>query len=394
MKWRKEYIVVLIIQITEVLGFSLVLPFLPLYAQSMGATPFLVGMIPASFSLLQFLSAPIMGKLSDRYGRKPLLILSQLSTFISFVVLAFANSIEMIFLSRAIDGLLGSNMTIAQAYLSDISSKKDRSKVFAISGIAFSVGFLIGPAAGGYLAKFSYSLPAFISAGISLMTIFLTMALLKETVKDRKEFEFKWKEILDLKSFLKYFSDENKKNRLWEFFAFVLTHAIWTNQMSLYVNMKFGWGTDIVGYGLAYVGLINVIIRGVFFAKIIDKFGEAKMKMVGMWSCLISFVSLAFTTQGWMLFPVFTFFAFGGSFVRPTLTGEISKNSNEKEQGSIMGVLGSLQSLSQIMGPLVGGYVLTNFAPSLMGWVPALVMLWSIRLALRNTQGKLVKNGK
>ena len=124
MKFKKEHYIILIIQITEVLGFSLVLPFLPLYAKDLGVTPFVIGLIPASFSFFQFFSAPIMGRLSDSYGRKPLLILSQLSTLLGFIVLAFAHNIWLIFLSRAIDGLLGSNFTIAQAYLSDTSTKK------------------------------------------------------------------------------------------------------------------------------------------------------------------------------------------------------------------------------------------------------------------------------
>ncbi|MFH2118223.1 MAG: MFS transporter, partial [Candidatus Paceibacterota bacterium] len=166
--------IIFAIQVTEVLGFSLILPFLPFYALEYGATPFTVGMILTVFSLFQFISAPIMGSLSDTYGRRPLLLLSQFSTFVGFLVLGFANTLWLIFLSRAIDGLLGSNFTIAQAYISDITSTKNRSKAFGLSGAAFGFGFLIGPAIGGYLSRFGYSVPAYLAAGISLLSILLT----------------------------------------------------------------------------------------------------------------------------------------------------------------------------------------------------------------------------
>jgi len=129
---KKDYLIILIIQITETLGFSLILPFLPLYAKSLGASPLTIGLILTSFSICQFVSAPIMGRLSDHYGRKPLLVFSQLSTFISFIILAAADSLWLIFLSRIIDGILGSNFTIAQAYLSDVSGEKERSQAYRL----------------------------------------------------------------------------------------------------------------------------------------------------------------------------------------------------------------------------------------------------------------------
>ena len=136
MKLKKEVLIILLIQITEVLGFSLILPFLPYLAQDLGATPFTVGLILTSFSLLQLVSAPIMGRLSDRFGRKPLLLVSQLATALSFFILAFAKSLPLIFLSRFVDGAFGSNFTIGQAVLSDLSTKKDRSLIFGIGGMA------------------------------------------------------------------------------------------------------------------------------------------------------------------------------------------------------------------------------------------------------------------
>jgi len=384
MKFKKEHYIILIIQITEVLGFSLVLPFLPLYAKDLGVTPFVIGLIPASFSFFQFFSAPIMGRLSDSYGRKPLLILSQLSTLLGFIVLAFAHNIWLIFLSRAIDGLLGSNFTIAQAYLSDTSTKKNRSKIFAFSGIAFSVGFLIGPAIGGYLSRFNYSLAAFLAAAISLVTIFLTIFLLKETVIVKKQFKFNFSQIINLRAFSTYFADSKLRAKLLGFFSFVFTHAVWTGTMPLFANLKFNLQSDTIGFGLAYVGFITIILRTILFAKIIDRFGENKMKITGLCSLLISFVLLVLINNPWFLLLVLTFFAFGNSFVRPTLTAAISRSVSSGQQGTILGVIGSLQSLSQIIGPILGGFLLTNFIPSSMAFASFFILLFALVLVLKD----------
>ena len=384
MKLKREHFIILIIQITEVLGFSLILPFLPLYASELGATPLVVGLIPASFSLFQLFSAPIMGRLSDTYGRKPLLILSQLSTFISFIVLGFAHSLWLIFLSRAIDGLLGSNFTIAQAYLSDTSTKKDRSKVFAISGVAFSVGFLIGPAIGGYLSRFNYSLASFLAAFISLISIFLTYFFLKETVTVKKQFKFSFSQIIDTSAFSKYFSDSTIRSKLLEFFSFISTHAVWTGSMPLYASIKFGFGADLIGYGLAYVGFINIILRTILFKFFISKFGEKNMKIIGLFSVFASFILLSLLNNSWLLLLVFTLFAFGGSFVRPVLTADISRSVSRQEQGAILGVSSSLQSISQVLGPILGGFLLTNFTPNSLGYASAIILSIAIFLVLKN----------
>ncbi|MBU1117620.1 MFS transporter [Patescibacteria group bacterium] len=384
MKLKREHFIVLIIQITEVLGFSLILPFLPLYASELGATPLVVGLIPASFSLFQFFSSPIIGRLSDTYGRKPLLILSQLSTFISFIVLGFAHSLWLIFLSRAIDGLLGSNFTLAQAYLSDTSTKKDRSKIFAISGVAFSIGFLIGPAIGGYLSRFNYSLAAFLAAFISFISIILTHFFLKETVTVKKEFKFSFRQIIDTSAFSRYFADPKIRSKLLEFFSFVSTHAVWTGSMPLFASIKFGLSADLIGYGLAYVGFINIIFRTVLFKFFIGHFGEKNMKIFGLFSVLISFLLLSLLNNPWLLLLVFTLFAFGGSFVRPILSADISRSVSRQEQGTILGVSSSLQSISQVLGPILGGFLLTNFTPNSLGYVSAVIISFAIFLILKN----------
>lgn len=389
MKVDKRLLIILIIQITEVLGFSLVLPFLPFYAEDLGATPFVVGLIIASFSIFQFISAPIMGKLSDFYGRKPLLLFSQASTCLGFLILAFSNSLWMIFLSRIVDGLLGSNFSIAQAYLSDISTKKDRSKVFGISGVAFGIGFLIGPAIGGFLSRYGYSIPSFMAAGICLITMTTTLIFLPETVKRKKEFKLKIK-ILDISSFKKYFSETRVSSKLGQFFTYILAHVIWVSSFALYAKRQLGFTPVHVGYLLTYIGFISIFIRGIFLGKLINFFGENKLKIVGSVSIIIGLIGAIFISEGWTIFIIMTLFAFGTGVSRPVLIGEISRSVSPKEQGAILGLTNSLGSLSQIFGPLIGGFLISNFFPGSLSLVAALVMSLGLIMILRNNSSRKI----
>lgn len=349
--------------ITEVLGFSLILPFLPLYAQEMGATPLMIGLLITSFSLFQFISAPIMGELSDRYGRRPLLIISQISTTISFIILGLSNQLWMLYLSRIVDGLLGSNATIAQAYIGDITDKKDRSKAFGITGVAFGIGFMIGPAIGGWLSRFGYSVPAFLAAAISLSSIILTYLFLPETVEKSGQTKSFSVQIIDFKRLTRYFAQDKIRLQLIEYSFYVLAHSLWAGNFSLYADMLFSIDPGQIGFALAYVGGINIIIRGLLIPKLINWFGEARLEKMGVVSLLIGLIGASIVSSWSGLLFIITFFALGSGMLRPLMMGDISRSADENEQGAIMGVTSSLNSVSQIFGPVIGGLMLTHLFP-------------------------------
>src|SRR5512136_2377508 len=171
---------IFLIVFIDLLGFGLILPLLPFYAKSFGASELTVGLLLASYSLMQFIGAPVLGRLSDRYGRRPILLVSQFGTFIGFMILGFANALWMLFLSRIIDGISGANISTAQAYIADVSDEKNRAKNFGLIGAAFGLGFIIGPAVGGFLSRFGYQVPAFAAAGLSLLSMVLTYFMLHE----------------------------------------------------------------------------------------------------------------------------------------------------------------------------------------------------------------------
>ncbi len=386
MKFSKEYTIIFFIILTEVLGFSLILPFLPFYVESLGATPLTYGLILMTFSLFQFVSAPIMGKLSDYYGRKPMLIFSQLSTFISFIILGFANTIWLVLLSRIVDGMLGSNMTIAQAYISDISSKKNRSKAFGMIGVAFGIGFLIGPGIGGYLAKINYSIPSFIAAGVSLMTIITTYFFLPETVKRKKEIKFNLKQAFHLNDFKKYFHNKKVSSKLWQYFSFSLTHAVYVTGLAFFAERTFGFQSDNIGYLLTYVGVISIIMRGFLLNKLIDWFGERKLRFIGVNSILLGMIFLTFLNQVWLFVIVMTLFSAGAGLAIPLLSGDISRQVNEKEQGAINGVRNSLRSMSQIIGPVIGNSMINYFYPGSLGIAATVTIAIALVLMVRENK--------
>jgi len=388
MKFRKDYFTIFVILVTEVLGFSLILPFLPFYAQDLGATPLTVGLIMASFSLFQLISAPIMGSLSDSYGRKPLLIISQLPTTVGFLVLGFANSLWMLFLSRIIDGLFGSNFVIAQSYLSDISSKKDRSKVFGLSGAAFGFGFLVGPAIGGFLSKFGYGVPAFVAAGVSLLSIVITFFFLRETVTRKKNYEFSMK-VFHLGDFKKYFKNKELSVKLWQFFTFVLTHSIFISGIAMFAERQLNFGPTNMGFFFTYIGIVSIVLRGILLGKLIDYLGERRLQYFAIVSIFIGMIGISVLTEPWMFFVTMTFFAFGSGTIRPVMIGDISRKVSDKEQGAMLGITGSIGSLSQIIGPFIGGFMIEYFFPGSLGVVAAVVIFVGFGMMVWEDRNKL-----
>ncbi|PIS09709.1 hypothetical protein COT75_00785 [Candidatus Beckwithbacteria bacterium CG10_big_fil_rev_8_21_14_0_10_34_10] len=391
MKLDKRFIIIFIILVTEVLGFSLVLPFLPFMAQDLGASPFQVGLILSVFSVFQFVSAPIMGKLSDSYGRRPLLLFSQLSTFIGFIILGFSKSLWMIILSRIVDGLLGSNFSIAQAYLSDISSKKNRSKTFGLSGAAFGFGFMIGPAIGGLLSRFGYGLPSFVAALMALITILTTFFFLPETIKRKRKMNLKI-EILKFSDFKSYLLDSKVAGKLRLFFSYVLSHAIWVSSFAMFAERQLGFNAVQVGYLLTFIGLVSIILRGFLLGKIIDLIGERNSQITGLAMVVLSMLGVSFAKDFYSALFFIGFFALGSGLLRPLLMASISKSVSPKKQGEVMGFTNSLGSLSQIIGPLLGGYLIANFFPGSLGLAAGLVMIIGILTTLKGK--KISLSGK
>jgi len=358
MKFRKEHYIILIILFTEFLGWSIIIPFLPLYAQDFGASPVVIGLILMSFALTQFISSPLLGRLSDRIGRKPVLLLAQLSTFFSFIILGYANSIFMVFLSRIVDGLIGSNGSVAKAYLTDITPKKEISEIFGLRGAAFGLAYLVGPALGGILAnKYGYALPSFIAAAITFITIVLTFFMLPETVKKQKKaHKFKLIEISSTS----------------QLFIYTLAHALFVCMFSLYAKIQYNMDASGIGFLLTYYGILTIIMRGILLKHFIAKFGEQRLLGVGVVGVMIDYGILIIKNYIMVILGI-TIFAVAGAFVGTFLQAEIARKTPKRNQGGMMGLINSMDSISNIIMPVLGGFLIT-LNPILINVVSLLMM--------------------
>ncbi len=373
---------IFLIMLVDVLGFTIILPLLPFYAEKFGASPFVVGLLLSTYGLCQLIAGPILGHVSDRIGRKPLLLVSQFGTLIGFIILALSNSLPLIFVSRIIDGLTAGNFSVAQAYISDVTEPKNRTKAFGVVGIAFGLGFLLGPAIAGFLARFGYHYPIFAAATLSATSIAATAFLLPSspphTAHQHEAEDERGKSEKDGLHYLSSFKDPGLAPFLWQFFSFIFAFVIFMSGFALFAERRFVYhgvpfGAKEVGYVFAYAGLIGVVIQAGFIGKLVHIFGEVHLVKIGYISMFLGFVLLGWVhTIPFLLIAVAILF-FGSSVLRPSLMSLITQNTKRSQQGMAVGLTQSLMSVAQITAPMLSGILIQHLFLSLWAWVGALV---------------------
>jgi DHA1 family tetracycline resistance protein-like MFS transporter len=350
----------------DVLGLTIILPLLPFYAEKFGASPAVVGLLVSTYAFCQLIAGPILGRMSDHAGRRPLLLISQLGTFIGFLILAYANALWIVFLSRIIDGLTAGNLSLAQAYISDVTEPKDRAKSFAIIGIAFGMGFLIGPGISGYLAQFSYQYPIFAAAGLSATSILATYFLLPSTKPAAGDAATPRKfTVLDWGNYLRYFRQPGLASLLWQFLAFTMVFAMYITGFPLFAERRFVWqghpfGPKEVGYVYAYLGLLGVILQGGLMGWLVKKFGETTLVRAGFLFAALGLGALGFTHGIPLLLLVSAVASSGTGIVRPALTSLITQKAGRSEQGVVLGLTQSLNSIAAIIAPAIAGVLIDH----------------------------------
>jgi len=325
-----------------------------------------VGLLVSTYALCQLIAGPILGRMSDQSGRRPLLLVSQLGTFIGFLILAYANALWIVFLSRIIDGLTAGNLSLAQAYISDVTEPQDRAKSFAIIGIAFGMGFLIGPGISGYLAQFSYQYPIFAAAGLSATSILATYFLLPSTTPAVDDAATPRKfTVLDWGSYLRYFRQPGLASLLWQFLAFTMAFAMYITGFPLFAERRFVWqdhpfGPKEVGYVYAYLGLLGVILQGGLMGRLVKTFGEIALVRAGFLFAMLGLGALGFTHGIPLLLIASAVASSGTGIVRPALTSLITQKAARSEQGVVLGLTQSLNSIAAIVAPAIAGLLIDH----------------------------------
>lgn len=363
---RSPLIVILTTVFIDLVGFGIVIPVLPFYAEGtkFNATPRMVGLLFASYSIMQLIFSPILGGLSDKYGRRPVLLISIIGTGIGFLVIGFAQTLPMLFAGRILDGITGGNISTAQAYVADVTTKENRAMGMGLIGAAFGVGFIFGPAIGGILSHWGIQVPFLFAAGLCFANALLLYFKLPETVTPQRPAKNR---AARGRGFTQLFASLKQPRLgfvLTIYFLFVVSFSIMTTSFSLYTMFRFGYDARHTGYLFAYVGIIAVIIQGGLIGRLVKRFGELPLVIVGALCFAISLFAVPFVgpAAGGLgaLLVGGGVFSMGNSLATPALTSLASKSAEAEEQGTVLGVTQSVASLARAIGPFLAAILIAS----------------------------------
>ena len=361
----------------NLVGFGIIIPLLPFYAETFGASPFVIGLLFAVFSLAQLFASPVLGDLSDRYGRRPVLIFSLLGTVASFVMLAVAQSITMLFLARIVDGLSGGNISTARAYVADITEPQDRARAYGILGAAFGLGFIFGPALSGVLVRISYTAPIWAAASITVVATIMAWLWLPETVH---------RVHAGTGNPLTFLPELLRRPRVLRVlgidFVFWFALAIFQTTFGLFVAARFGYGPAATGYLFAGFGLLGAVVQGGMIRPMVRRLGDKSTFEIGLVFSAVGLVAAAYTDSltifGLILLPL----ALGMGFGMPTMSSLVSRAAGANEQGRVQGAASAVESLSRTFGPVWGAAVLQRFGEAAPYVTAALFMLVTLAMTV------------
>ena len=372
---NKRLFSIILVVFIDLLGFSLILPLLPYYAKTFNANQTTTGILIASYALMQLIGAPILGRLSDRFGRRPVLLVSVFGTFLGFLLLGFANALWMLFASRILDGLTGGNLSVAQAYISDVTDEKSRSKGLGMIGAAFGLGFIIGPVTGGLLSQWGYAVPAFVAAGISFLNLILIYSWLPESLTEEKRSQMTEKRpAVTLQALLVAFQRPFTGSILITRFFFGLAFAIFQTIFSLYALAKFNLTARDTGFVLTYVGVLSVIVQGFLVGRLTSRYREDLLITVSVVLMGISLLGWALAPSILWLYIIMTPTALSGGLLNTLLSSTLTKAVAPQEIGGILGLSAAVESSTRIIAPILGGVLLQQVGTWAPGTFGAIVM--------------------
>jgi len=375
----------------DVIGFGIIIPIFPVLIEKLvegGLSKASVysGWLMFAFSIMQFLFSPILGNLSDRYGRRPVLLLSLFGFGIDYIFLAFAPTIGWLFLGRIIAGITGASFTTATAYIADISEPEKRTQNFGMLGAAFGIGFIIGPVIGGLLGKFGTHVPFLAAAGLTLLNCVYGYFILPESLSVENRRPFDWKRANPAGALVHLKRYPLILGLAGSFFCFAIAGHATQSTWTFFTMERFKWSEAMVGYSLGAVGLLIAIVQGGLIGSINKKLGLKRSVYYGFWLYAAANVLFAFATESWMMFVYLIPYCLG-SIAGPGLQGLISSQVPANEQGELQGSMTSLISITSIIGPLLMTNLFASFtsgkltiyfpgAPFIMGAILSVISLY------------------
>jgi MFS transporter, DHA1 family, tetracycline resistance protein len=366
----RPLLIIFLTILVNLIGFGIIIPLLPFYATTFGASPLMVGLLFATFSLAQLVASPVLGAWSDKWGRRPILIFSLLGTVVSFVMLAVAQSLAMLFFARIVDGLSGGNITTARAYIGDIATEENRAKSFGFLGAAFGLGFIIGPALGGLFAHVSYTAPIWAAAAITVVATIMAWFWLPETVHRVDAVSGSpWKALRQL-------SGRADLRRLFTVdFLYLGSFAVYQTTFALFGARRFGFDAAATGYLLAAFGFLGVLVQVLMVGPVVKRLGEKQTLIVGLVFSAIGWGGSAMTHSVPLFVAMLIPGAIGIGLCNPSLVSLVSGAAGRYEQGRVQGAAGALESLGRTLGPIWGNGALQYVGEGAAYGSAALVLL-------------------
>jgi DHA1 family tetracycline resistance protein-like MFS transporter len=353
---NRPLLVIFLTIFVNLVGFGIIIPLLPFYAETFGASPFTIGMLFGVFSLAQLVAAPALGELSDRYGRRPVLLFSLGGTVASFVMLALAQSLTMLFVARIVDGLSGGNIATARAYVADITEPKDRARAFGFIGAAFGLGFILGPALSAVLSQISYTAPIWAAAAVTLLAMLLAWVWLPETV--HRATAATGKPFGNLAAMMRR---PAIRRVLAIDFVYWFAFAIFQTTFALFAARRFGFDVPQTAYFLAGFGLLGAIVQGTLIRPTVARLGDKTTFMLGIVCAAVGLVGIAWAGTVPLFAAALIPLAFGIGFGHPTVSSLVSHAARGHEQGRVQGAASAVESLGRAFGPLWGTAALQRF---------------------------------
>ena len=360
---RSPLLVIFVTVFIDLVGFGIVIPVLPYYAEGtkFGATPREVGLLFASYSLMQLIFSPVLGRLSDKYGRRPILIISLLGTCLGFLILGLATTLVMLFIGRIIDGISGGNISTAQAYIADVTTKENRAKGMGLIGAAFGLGFVFGPAIGGILSRWGTNVPFLFAGSLAFANVILLYFTLPETVTRDHPARVSaasgrgWKQVIEA------LRQPQLGFVLIIYFLSIVAFSIMTTVFALFMMFRLGYDPWHSGWIFAFVGIISAVVQGGLIGKLVKRFGEPNLVIVGGLLFTVSLFASPFVNPSIGLLGLLSVGALssiGNALAGPSLTSLASKSASAAQQGSVLGVMQSVASLARAVGPTIAAVII------------------------------------
>lgn len=377
----------------DIVGFSMLIPMLPYFVTHFGASPYVVGLLVATFSFCQFVSAPLWGIVSDRIGRKRVLIISQIGATIGWAMLGLAPNIAgalslapiaVVFIARALEGVSGGNISITQAYVADLVESRERSRAFGLIGAMFAAGMVFGPAGGGLLySRYGFAVPFLVAAALQFLTLIVTIVMLPESrarTHDQNRFA--------IATLLASFGKPRLGRILWQKLAIALALYGWFAVFALYLQRQLGFSLTQTDYLFSIFAVFNVFMNVVMVGRISARLGDRWMSNVGLTSLVAGFAVVPFVHNILVLSALMLLFAFGIALTNTGITALISNAASDRDQGMVLGTSSSLDSLSGILAPPVSTGLLSGYGPRFAGVESLALAGLALVMGLRSARGE------